>query len=682
MRPWMTLACCLALVTARCQQEEVEETVLRALEADAAVNDDRESEDDGRLQLSDHLLRQRFPINQADPEEMGEALGLTDLQVRNFDRYRRLLGPFTDLLELQAVPGWDPETIRRVLPFLILSRDPFLMPVLRERLKKGEHQVLFRSGVQFEQAAGYRASAGAGPAFTGDRSKFLLKYDYRFRTLLQWGVTAEKDPGEPWFPGGVRKGFDHQSWHIAMREFRWLKALVVGDFQLNLGQGLVHWQGMAFRKTTDAMLVMRQGPALRGYSGTDENRFHRGIGVHLQRRNWEWLCFLSMDRLDGNLGRDTGSRDDPHLTSFQTSGSHRTSAEREDKDVFRQRVLGGSLRYGHGDLRISFNGINYAFNMPVRREPLPYNLHAIAGRRWSNYSVAYGLTLRNMHLFGEAAMDRRGNTAFLQGLLASLHARADISLLFRHISPAYRALQANAFTENTEPMNESGIYTGITIRPAPGWRIDAYADIFRFPWISYRVDRPASGAGHMVQVDWKPHKKLEMYLRWQRESKSYNQEVPDDNMSVIQQMPRTGLRWQLSFQPSSAIRVRSRLECTWQGDGPDREQGFLTLLDIICKPMGRAFSVTGRFSFFETGGYGSRVYAYEHDVLFYNAVSVFFDKGARYYLIFSRKFGSHWHFSCKLSRSVYPDEVSIGSGTTGLDGNSRTELRGQLIYRF
>lgn len=682
MRALLTIACCLAALTCIGQQEEAEESVAGALESETSRTDDREPEDDGRRQLSEHLLRHRFNINQADPEEMGEALGLSDLQVRNFERYRRLLGPFTDLLELQAVPGWDPETIRRVLPYLILPLDPYLLPVLRERLKKGEHLFLLRTGAVLEKAEGYRFSAGGVPAFTGDRSKALLRYNYRFRTLLQWGITAEKDPGEAWFPGGLRKGFDFQSWHLSMREFRWLKAMVIGDYQVNLGQGLIHWQGLAFRKTGDALQVMRQGQPLRPYNGTDENRFHRGVGVHLHRRSWEFICFFSRNRMDGNLMRDTGSGTGTYLTSMQTSGLHRTIGELQDKDAFSQRTVGGSMRYIRGDLRLSFNAIRHQFSIPLRNDPRPYDLHAVSGTHWSNYSVSFGHGFRNMHLFGEAAIDQRRNTAFISGMMASLHARADMSLLYRHISPAYRAFQANAFTENPQPMNESGLYAGITIRPHPGWRVDAYMDLFEFPWLSYRVDRPSSGSGHLIQAEWKPHKKMSMHIRWQQESKPQDHEQPGGNMSQVLPFTRSGLRWQLSFSPAPDFLVRSRVECTWQAAAGIRQQGFLAFLDIVCKPMGKSFSLTGRLTMFDTEGYGPRVYAFENDVIFLNAVSVFSGKGMRYYLVFSRKFAKHWHFSCKISRSVYPDDISTGSGSTAIEGSVRTELRGQLIYRL
>ena len=68
-----------------------------------------------------------------------------------------------------------------------------------------------------------------------------------------------------------------------------------------------------------------------------------------------------------------------------------------------------------------------------------------------------------------------------------------MSLFYRNISTSISiTLYTNAFTENTYPTNEKGFYAGIinTGRDNP-WRIDAYADFYKFPWLRYRVDAPS-----------------------------------------------------------------------------------------------------------------------------------------------------------------------------------------------
>ena|SRR5665213_3255674 len=92
-----------------------------------------------------------------------------------------------------------------------------------------------------------------------------------------------------------------------------------------------------------------------------------------------------------------------------------------------------------------------------------------------------------MHFLGEAAIDNSLNKAFVNGLLISTDAYVDMSLLYRKISRRYQSLYTNAFTENTYPTNESGLFAGISISPSSSFKINAYADFYSFPWLKYRL---------------------------------------------------------------------------------------------------------------------------------------------------------------------------------------------------
>ena len=83
-----------------------------------------------------------------------------------------------------------------------------------------------------------------------------------------------------------------------------------------------------------------------------------------------------------------------------------------------------------------FNAIYFNFSSPVVKRAEPYNLYAISGNNWSNYSIDYSYTHRNLHFFGEAAVDKNFSKAFLNGLLISVDPRVDISFLHRNIRSA------------------------------------------------------------------------------------------------------------------------------------------------------------------------------------------------------------------------------------------------------
>jgi hypothetical protein len=50
--------------------------------------------------------------------------------------------------------------------------------------------------------------------------------------------------------------------------------------------------------------------------------------------------------------------------------------------------------------------------------------------------------------------------------------------------------------------------------------------------------------------------------------------------------------------------------------------------------MGKAYSISTRITTIETGGYDSRIYAYERDVLSYYSIPALYNAGHRNYLLF------------------------------------------------
>jgi hypothetical protein len=288
-----------------------------------------------------------------------------------------------------------------------------------------------------------------------------------------------------------------------------------------------------------------------------------------------------------------------------------------------------------------------------------------------------------MHFFGEAAMNDKKYVAFVNGLLLSVANNVDMSFFYRNISKGYQSLYTSAFTESTYPTNEKGLFAGISIRPASAWRVDAYADMYRFPWLRYRVDAPTHGSDYLVQVTFKPNKVLEIYSRYKAESKSINFNPADLTMNPVIPQPRQNWRTQVSFKVSNSVTVRSRAELVWfDKKGEAAEQGYLMYADFIFKPMMKPFSGNIRLQYFETEGYNSRLYAYENDVLYSFSIPVFYDKGYRYYINFNYDVNKKISLWARLAQTVYPEKSIIGSGLDEINASHKTEAKLQVLYRF
>lgn len=683
MKAAIIISLLLAGYTAGAQEKEPLPTQEQQLENQAEITE-AETEDDTWWQQVAYFRRHPLDLNKANATDLEALPGLNALQIASFLRYRHLFGKLVSLHELQAIPGWDVHTIRQLLPLVVLDAAASSVVLAGNRFRDGEHSLLVRLSQVLEKSKGFQPPAAADKDhYQGSPQRIFSRYRYNYHNLLQYGITADKDAGESFLNGAQPAGFDHYSFHCFARKLGKVKALALGDFTVNMGQGLIHWQSLAFKKSAAVLQVKRQGPVLKPYSAAGEYYFHRGAGITLQHKNWEATLFGSFRKLDANLENDS-------VTSILTTGYHRTRAELNDRHNLRRITAGGNLKYSRPQGHIGINTVYYHFSRPLQSSPDPYDIFAVEGPRWSNHSIDYSFTHRNMHLYGEVAIDQNLHKAFLGGLLMSLDPKADISLVYRRLDKAYQALQGNAFTENYLPGNEQGLYAGLTLRPSPVWQLDTYADCFRFPWLKYRVNAPGSGGDYLIQLMYKPNKMVEWLCRYRHEHKPANGADAGIPLKPVVNAVRQNWRTQVIFQISRTITLKSRVELAWYqgGEHVRTEKGFSAFTEIAYAPE-RSFAANMRLHFFETDGYNARIYAYEQDVQYYFSIPIFQDKGLRYYInlrqnithMLRRK--RNGKMDCLLwfrwAQFLFPSGTITGSGFDALNSKRKTEFRVQLM---
>lgn len=658
-------------------------TTEQQMEAITENNEDNETQDDSFLQSLQQFLQSPVNLNTADAATLKELIVLTPLQIQNIISYRGFFGKFIHLYELQAVPALDVATIEKIRPFVTVSDAADFIGSFNQRLSGGNHSVVARVTQVLEKSRGFLLdSSTANNFYPGSPQRYFFRYKYQYKNLLQYGIVGDKDAGEQFFKGTQKQGFDFYSAHLFVRNIGIVKSLALGDFTVNMGQGLTQWQSLAFKKSVDVLNIKRQLPVLRPYNSAGEINFHRGAGITLAKKHLEVTGFVSYRNVDANFVTDTLNNED-FISSLQTSGLHRTKSETDDKGIQRQLAYGGNVAYNKNRLHVGVNVIQYNFKFPISKAGDPYNLYALSGKKIGNQSIDYSYTFRNIHFFGEAAVDNKNNTAFVNGLLLSVAANADMSFVYRNISAGYQSLYTNAFTESTFPTNEKGLYTGISIRPSTQWRLDAYVDFYKFPWLRYLVDAPVTGVDYLTQLTYKPNKQLEIYARYRTETKPKNFNPTGSVTAPVVPRQRQNFRMQLSYRLSPELTFRNRVEMIWfDRKSATPQDGFLGYADLLYKPMLKKYSGNMRLMYFETGGYDSRMYAYENDVLYSFSIPVFYDKGYRYYININYDFSKQFTCWFRLAQTIFQDKTTVGSGLDEIIGNRRTEVKFQLQYNF
>ena len=619
------------------------------------------------------FLERRLNLNEATESELASLNILTPQQIIRFMEYRRQLGSLVSIYELQAVPGWPITLIRALIPYVQVSTIVPAGKMALSRFRGGDYQLSTRISAIVERSRGYKEKI-----YLGSNVKLLTRYRYQFKNLLQYGVTMEKDAGEFLF---TKKpvGFDFLSYHIFLRQVGNIRCLALGDFTVSMGQGLIQWQGLSFKKGADLLVLKRQASVLAPYSGAGEFEFFKGLGLTLQRRSMEITGFLSLRNLDASIHKDSLGRAS-YFSSYQASGNHRTINELEDRHALRQFVGGGAVSLRIGRWKGGVNSIFIKNSLEMRKDAKPYNLYAMTGDRWMNASIHYELTVRSVHFFGEAAVDKLMRKAFIQGILWSMDSRADLAILYRRLSVGYQSLYGNAFTVNSSPGNETGLYLGINIRPSAAWKISLYADHYQFPWLKFGVDGPSGGRDYLVQLNYNPDRQTELYSKFRTTiTQASGSEAGQMKQLVIERR----ITWRIHFakQLNRSLQFRNRVEASWfSREGSELQAGFLILADCVYKPMLKPLQVTGRLQYFETDGYDSRIYAYENDVLASFSVPGFDGRGSRYYLLIN--YDMNRAISCWLrwGQIFYYENRILGSGYDEIRGSKKSEWKFQVRF--
>lgn len=686
------LVCFLSAVwtslSAQVDEEDAEEILARHIENLIETTAGDDSDPAALIENLEWLYAHPINLNRSNAREMQQLFMLNPLQINNLLNHIRTHGNLISLHELQTIDGFDAPAIQSMLPFVTIadshSRRHF---AIDNMLRDGEHVFFLRHQQLLEEQRGFSPTdpgepeANPNARYLGSPFRLYTRYRFTYYQNVSLGITAEKDPGEEFFRGTQPYGFDFYSFHLQLRDFGRLRTLSVGDYLVQFGQGLTLWSGMGFGKGADAMGVIKNGMGLRQYTSVDENNFMRGAGATVGLGPFEITAFYSSKPRDANVTGECPEHGWPVISSLQQSGMHRTPRELEGKNAVRERIAGGNIAFRGERLHAGITAFQQNLDAEFRRNLSFYNQFDFSSNEQRRVGFDYGYLTRNMNLFGEIALADNGRIAFLNGVMISMHRRLSVALLHRRYDKAFHGHLAGAFGENTRASNENGIYLGTSIRLTPRIRLNAFADHFRFPWMKFRTYLPSRGNDYLVNMEYRPTRTIEGSFRFRRKNKPLNAREAEA-IRTLENVTRTQYRLHLAYPITETLSFRNRLELIRHTHGDTRQTGFMMYHDILYRSLGSPFAVTFRYALFDTGGFDSRIYAYEHDVLYAFSFPFMADKGLRTYLLIRYRVTRRIDLYARLARTTYTNRDSSGSGLDQIDGNTRTELKTQLRWRF
>ena len=645
------------------------------------------------------FIEEPLDLNHTSYEVLRSSGLFSEVQIRELIRHRELTGNLVEIYELQTLGSYSLNDIRRLQPFITTKQDAGSLGAnLLTQHTTGRYTLFMRSTQVLEQQRGYQIN---DPTLTnpylGNNQRWYTRFRYTFKNELSYGFTAEKDPGEPFGGETQPTGFDYWSAHYFKRSDGWLRAIALGDYEVRFGQGLILWSGFRLGKSIYPINVKRTGNSLSPYSSVNENRFFRGAGAVLGSGNFELTLFGSYNRVDGNITLtgvgDSLGIDDPvagdvvlEISSLQQSGLHRTQSELTDKDAVSFITTGGQLAYNSKSLSLALSGVAYQIGADLNEDLSPYELYDFTGNRLINGSFSYTYFYKNALLYGETAMSDNGKAGTLNGLIIPIDRKIDLAIVQRYFDPGFQTLFSETFSENTLPRNESGWYAGIEVTPVKAWKINGYIDVYKSPWLEFNADAPSYGVDYLGTITYKPNRNFETYFRVRHEISDQNAnatlqgEIPHD---IIVQEARTRIRWNLSYKVTREITLRNRVEYSRFDEGmPQLENGYLLYQDITYKPWEKPWSIATRYTIFNTDSYDTRIYTYESDLLYAYSIANLSGTGQRYYLLLQYSPTRWMDTWVKVVQTRYTDRDEIGTGNEQITGNTRSELRLQIRFKW
>lgn len=639
---------------------------------------------DFQIELEAYLKRP-LNLNKASREQLELFPFLDPLEIDGILYYRNEVGEFISIYELQAIPELDMTKISVLSRFVTVDDLQFdVKKDVLTRIKESRKEFFAHTTTGLQKRRGLTSINGQPPRYLGDPNRYYLRFRGNYENKFSYGFAAEKDIGEPW----QKQGFDYYTAHIFIRDVnRRIKTLALGDYNVSLGQGLILHTGFGRGKSIFTTQVKKGGYVIRPSTGVNEFLFFRGAAITLRLpADFELTLFGSHRGIDASVRVDSieSGGAEVFFSSIQSTGLHRTETELANKNAIRNTSVGGNLKFTRRNFNVSANALYDRFSAPLIYTDAPYNRFRASGRDLLNVSVDYTYIMKNLHFYGETAMSDNGGLATLNGLLLGLHPKANAAIVYRNFQANYQNINGNTFSETISPVNEEGIYLGTEIKPNNSWNISFYGDFFKHPWLRFNADAPSYGQEFLGRVTYRIKRKMETYLHLRYESKERNFRTDDVASNILVPFVRQQFRWHIEYVATKGIVLRNRVEFSKAGrlSMDQQSDGFMILQDIIYKPVGSPLSFTGRIALFQTDDFDSRIYAYENDLVYNFSIPPYFGQGMRTYLNLRYTGLRNLSVEARIANTKYFNQSSIGSGNDLIEGNNRTDIRFQIIYRI
>jgi hypothetical protein len=642
------------------------------------------------FELYDHPI----PLNSAGRSELLTIPLLSDYDVECILNYRTRYGDFLSPYELYLIQGLDSSKVDLLVPFIKIAgtsirRDTISM--MGNILKTSRKSIMLRYGRVLNRPRGYIdrgniLSTTGKQYFSGSPNYLYGRFEIHESDDFDIGITFEKDAGEPFFfdPSFQFYGFDHYAGYFRILNRGILKEIILGDFQMHFGEGLIYGRGFLNKGSETVGSVRNRYSGTFPYQGASESGFFRGLSLTFDINNFSFTGFGSRKLQDAAISLDSANSvsGDYFATGITETGYHRTPSEINKKQRLAEYAGGfnTNLSLLSGNLNVGVSFILNYWKYPIYKRIRNYNQYDFSGSINHVGGVYYRLSRGKLNIFGEAAMSTRNKIGFVQGLIANILPDFETTLHVRYYSPGFYTKYGKTFSEYSNSNNEMGIYWGIKIRPKPHLELRAYFDIFRSEWLRYNLTTPSTGNEYLILLRFDPKSSLSLDLTYKVESKHRNNSGMKAPLYETFQGIKRNSQLKISFQAGKSLTFQTRVLGNSYGFNEITTYGYSISQDVLLTKS--SFQIKASLAYFNSDEYVNRHYLYEHDVLYSYNMATYNGHGLRAYVLFKYSPIRILDFWIKTSVFYYFDTENIGNGINMIPGNKKAEIKCQVRIKF
>jgi hypothetical protein len=244
------------------------------------------------------------------------------------------------------------------------------------------------------------------------------------------------------------------------------------------------------------------------------------------------------------------------------------------------------------------------------------------------------------------------------------------NLLARHSSPGYHAFHSGAFKAGSGPGNETGLAASLHLEAGRHLFVTAGTDHYHIPWPRYRSSSPSYGSRTEIRGEYQPRDDLSLRVSYISSSREYDFATATGIAESVTQTRRQA-GFILDCRPAGGFRLVTRLSASLIS--PSEEKGYLLCQDFSYAFRGVPLRLWFRYALCSSGGWDSRLYAWENDMLSAFCVPALYGEMTRSFIMLSWKPSDR--VEARVKYALTESGADRGSGL-------KHELKGQVRIGF